>query len=314
MRIVEKISKLPLELAARFGWPDFNFSPADLEKKYRHLLILVAITAITYGLVGLGYDVLSLTLVKTKKARPAVAEALPAGAYVKEPADVFAIVAQRNLFGSTDKAVATKTTEAAAPVAGPDLSTLLEIRGTIAGTGKDGFAVIEEKGTNKQVLYKVGSVVAGAKVTLITRNTVTFMIGNQEKVLKMAEAKTGPLLPARPAVPGPAVVPGGSPMVISRSEIEAQLRDMGTMLSQAQIRPYYSEGVPDGFIITNIRPGSIYEKIGLTEGDVVQAANDRKLATADDVTAFYNTMKAGSSLTLKIKRGGREQNLQYLFR
>ncbi len=313
MRIVEKISKLPLELAARFGWPDFNFSPADLEKKYRHLLILAAITAITYGLVGLGYDVLSLTLVKTKKARPAVAEALPAGTYVKEPADVFAIVAQRNLFGSTDKAVATKATEAAAPVAGPDLSTLLEIRGTIAGTGKDGFAVIEEKGTNKQVLYKVGSVVAGAKVTLITRNAVTFMIGNQEKVLRMLEAKTGPVAPSRPTAPTPAVVPG-TPMVISRSEVDAQLKDMGTMLSQAQIRPYYSEGVPDGFIITNIRPGSIYEKIGLTEGDVVQAANDRKLATADDVTAFYNTMKAGSSLNLKIKRGGREQNLQYLFR
>jgi hypothetical protein len=35
--------------------------------------------------------------------------------------------------------------------------------------------------------------------------------------------------------------------------------------------------------------------------------------TADDMTALYNTMKAGSSLTLKVKRGGQQQNLQYVF-
>jgi type II secretion system protein C len=197
-------------------------------------------------------------------------------------------------------------------VDGPDLATLLEVKGTVAGTGKDGFAVIEEKGKNKQLLYKVGNVVAGAKVVKITRNAVTFLAGDRERVLKMVNANQAPLLPPRPSGP-PAVSPrGAGPMIVSRSEVDASLKDLGTMLSQAQLRPNYTDGVPDGFMITNIKPGSIYEKIGLTNGDIVQGTNDRPLVTADDMTALYNSMKAGTSLTLKIKRGSQQQNLQYV--
>ena len=104
---------------------------------------------------------------------------------------------------------------------GPDIATLLEVKGTVAGTGKDGFAVIEEKGKNKQLLYKVGNVVAGAKVVKITRNAVTFLVGDKERVLKMIDTSQGPLLPSRPGRPPAAGSRGGAPMVVSRSEVDA---------------------------------------------------------------------------------------------
>ena len=291
----------------------FNFSRAELVQKYHHLLILLAITAITYALVGVGYDLLSLNLLKSgTTARPAVEEAVSLNASKREPADAYTVIPQRNLFGSTDKAVANKKLDAAEPAEGPDLATVLEVKGTVAGTGKDGFAIIEEKGKNKQLLYKVGNVVAGAKVINISRNAVTFLVGDKERVLKMVNTNQAPLLPPRPSGPAAVTPRGAAPMVVSRSEVDASLKDMGTMLSQAQIRPYYADGVPDGFMVTNIKPGSIYEKIGLTEGDIVQGTNDRRLVTADDMTALYNSMKAGSPLTLKIKRGGQQQNIQYV--
>jgi len=290
-----------------------NFSREELVKKYHHLFILLAIAAITYALVGLCYDLLSFKLLKTRTVRPAAEEAAPANALQREPADAYLVVPQRNLFGSTDKAVASKKADVAEPVEGPDIATVLEVKGTVAGTGKDGFAIIEEKGKNKQLLYKVGNVVAGAKLVKITRNAVTFLVGGRERVLKMIDTSQGPLLPPSPNRPPATVSRGAGPMIITRSEVDASLKDMGTMLSQAQIRPYYADGVPDGFMVTNIKPASIYEKIGLAEGDIIQGANDRRLITADDVTALYNSMKAGTSLTLKIKRGGQQQNLQYLF-
>jgi general secretion pathway protein C len=283
-------------------------------EKYHYLLVLLAITAITYALVGLGYDLLSFKLLKRgTTARPAVEEAVSLNAAKKEPADAYTVIPQRNLFGSTDKVVANRKPGAAAPMEGPDFTALLEVKGTVAGTGKDGFAIIEEKGKNKQLLYKVGNVVAGAKVVKITRNAVTFLVGDKERVLKMADTNQAPLLPPRPSGLPAVGSQSAAPMVVTRSEVDASLKDMGTMLSQAQIRPYYADGVPDGFMITNIKPGSIYEKIGLTEGDIVQGTNDRRLVTADDMTALYNSMKAGSSLTLKVKRGGQQQNLQYVF-
>ncbi|MDO8722359.1 MAG: type II secretion system protein N [Syntrophales bacterium] len=305
---------MSLELLNRFKLPVFNFSASEVEKICRSALVLFAITAVMYALVGIFYDVVSIKLMGKSTAKPAQERTIPAASFQKQPADYYAVIPQRNLFGSTDKAAADKKSEAAKPEGTPDLSTLLVVKGTVAGTGKDGFAVIEEKATNKQSLYKVGSFVAGAKLIKITRNSVTFKIDNKEKVLMMMETQVAPLLPPRPVqqhAPSPS---RSEPMVVNRNDVDASLKDMGAMMSQAQIRPYYTAGAPDGFMITNIRPGSLYEKLGLTEGDIIQGAGDRRLLTADDLTFLYNSMKAGSSLTLRIKRGGAEENLSYVFR
>jgi len=303
---------MSLELLNRFKLPVFNFSTSEVEKICRSALILFAITAVMYALVGIFYDVVNIKLMGKSIVKPAQERTMLAASFPKQPADYYALIPQRNLFGSTDKAAADKKPEAAKPAGTLDLSTLLVVKGTVAGTGKDGFAVIEEKAKNKQSLYKVGNVVAGAKLIKITRNAVTFQIDNKEKVLMMMETQVAPLLPPRPVQQ---TAPSRSePTVINRNDVDASLKDMGALMSQAQIRPYYTAGAPDGFMITNIRPGSLYEKVGLTEGDVIQGAGDRRLLTADDWTFLYNSMKAGSSLTLRIKRGGAEENLSYVFR
>ncbi|HLE17580.1 MAG TPA: type II secretion system protein N [Syntrophales bacterium] len=303
---------MSLELLNRFKLPVFNFSVSEVEKICRSALILFAITVVMYALVGIFYDVVSIKLMGKSFSKPAQERTMPAASFQKQPADSYAVIPQRNLFGSTDKAAADKKLEAARPEGTPDLSTLLVVKGTVAGTGKDGFAVIEEKAKNKQSLYKVGNVVAGAKLIKITRNAVTFQIDNKERVLMMMETQVAPLLPPRPVQQ---TAPSRSePTVINRNDVDASLKDMGALMSQAQIRPYYTAGAPDGFMITNIRPGSLYEKVGLTEGDIIQGAGDRRLLTTDDWTFLYNSMKTGASLTLRIKRGEAEENLSYVFR
>ncbi len=294
--------------------PYFHFSLAELEKRAGSLFILTAIAVIAYALVGLFYDFVGIKLLTIRVVKPVADEAATMSRSVRQPADYYAAIFQRNLFGSTDKAAMDKKAVAATLAETTDLSMLLAVKGTIAGTGKDGFAVIEEKGKNKQTLYKVGDVVAGAKIIQITRNTVVFQISGKEMVLKMAETKEAPILPVRPAQATTASAGGSGQMVLDKNEVSAMIKDMGAMLSQAQVRPYYSAGAPDGFMITNIKPGSVYEKIGLTEGDIIQGTDDRKLVNADDMTALYNSIKTGSSFSLKIRRKGQQENLQYVFR
>ena len=77
------------------------------------------------------------------------------------------------------------------------------------------------------------------------------------------------------------------------------------MLSQAQIRPYFNAGVPDGFMVSNIRPGSLYQKMGIADGDIIQEVNNRKIQTADDVMGLLNTIKSGAAMSLTIKRRGK---------
>ena len=86
------------------------------------------------------------------------------------------------------------------------------------------------------------------------------------------------------------------------------------MLRQAQIRPYFNAGVPDGFMISNIQAGSLYQKMGVVDGDIIQGVNNRPIRTADDMMELFNTIKSGAGMSLSIKRRGNPETLNYQFR
>ncbi len=88
---------------------------------------------------------------------------------------------------------------------------------------------------------------------------------------------------------------------------------MGSLLRQAQVRPYFNAGVPDGFLISNIRPGSLYQRMGIIDGDIIQEVNNRPIQTADDMMGLLNTLKSGSGMSLTIKRRGKQETLNYQF-
>jgi type II secretion system protein C len=278
----------------------------------RRTVILVLMTVILYQATGIFYKVLTLQLARMRPAPAAADIAQTAAIPVREPADAYRVIIERNLFGTTTKAVTEKQT-AAAP-ATPDVALLFDLRGTVAGGPQYGFAVVEEKATKRQRLVKAGDLVAGAKVVRINRNAIDLLVNDQERTLKIAETKEGPIVPP-PAVPAPTPSPAASrgAIVISRSEVDTGLQDMGSLLRQAQIRPYFEAGVPEGFIISNIRPGSLYQKMGAVDGDIIQEVNGRKIRTADDVMGLLNTIKAGTNMSMTIKRRGSQETLNYLF-
>ncbi|OGP86517.1 MAG: hypothetical protein A2V87_07805 [Deltaproteobacteria bacterium RBG_16_58_17] len=288
----------------------FHLSLSDFQGLIsRRTVILTVMAIIIYQGVGIFYQTLTLQLIRMRPA-PAAESVQAAAVPIREPADAYRVIPERNLFDTTTKTAGDKQVAAVQQ----DIALAIDLRGTVAGGAKYGFAVVEEKGTQKQRLVKTGDIVAGAKVLRITRNAVDFLMGDQERTLKIAETKEAPILP--PSQGGTASTgpppPSGS-VVINRSEIGESLEDMGSLLRQAQIRPYFNAGVHDGFMINSIRRGSLYQKMGIVNGDIIQEVNNRKIQTADDMTGLLNAMKSGSSLSLTVKRGGKQETLNYQF-
>jgi general secretion pathway protein C len=294
----------------------FTISSPQVDK-YRPMLILLAMTVIIYSFAGIFYKIVGLAFLGNITAGTSIAKKVAGGspAAKKEPFDAYKVIMNRNLFGSTDKIVAEKQMAGKSNEPG-DVTQILDLKGTVAGDGRYGFAIIEEKGRNKQVLYKVGGTVAGAKIVKIIRNAVVLNTGGREVILKMREGLKSPLLP--PAGGGgqrtsvSPTSPSGS-VVLNKGEMEPMLKDMGMMLSQAQIGPFFSAGKPDGFIVSNMKPDSIFKKMGLIDGDVLQSLNDRQIKTADDMVEFYNSLKSGSPLSVRIKRQGKQEELRVSF-
>ncbi|MBN1663820.1 MAG: PDZ domain-containing protein [Deltaproteobacteria bacterium] len=309
-RIADKI--MPQGLSG-FKRGDWHFSLATLQHlKYRPFLIVLLMTAAAYLAVGIFYKALSLSLMKTQTGAVVLEPAAKKDAAIREPLESYKVVVDRNLFASTDKIFGDK--QVAEKASQPDISTLFDLKGTVAGDGPYGFAILEDKSAKKQRLYKVGDSLGGGKVARILRNAIVVRVGDEEKTLKIAETKEEPILtPHRGFVQTLPRSAAGS-IAVNRSEVEDGMKNVGQLLSQAQIRPYFTQGAPDGFLITNIRPGSLYQKLGLANGDIIQGIDGRPIKTADDMMAFYNTLKDASSVSLDIKRQGRSDKLNYVFR
>jgi len=306
------LKKLLLTRFSHVKWPPVFFH----REGYRQVLMFMIIALFSFQAAGIFYKALGVGLMVPKDLRPAKEEPLAIKLLTKEPVDAYKAILERNLFGSTDKAIGDKTAKAQEA---PPLSSLLELSGTIAGEGKDGFAVLSEKGKNKQVLVKVGNQIAGATLLKVMRDKVILRYMDKEETLKRSASPEAPLLGGGrggPKPPGPAAGASGPPpgtVVLNRNEVNASLKDVGQMLSQAQIRPFNSAGVPDGFMINQIRQGSIFQKMGLLDGDVIQNLNERLVQSGDDMVTLFNSLRSALNMNLTIKRAGKQEKINYTF-
>jgi len=271
----------------------------------RRMVILVLMAVILYQATGIFYSILKLQLIRTRSV-PAVSERA-AMASAREPVDAYRVIFERNLFGTTTSRT---TDKQAGLLPQQDIALLIELKGTVAGEAKYGFAIVEEKANRKQRLVKIGDVLLGVEILRIRRNAIDLLVNNQERTLKIIESKEGPILSPSPFAK-PAMAPGA--IVVSRSEIDEGLQDMGSLLRQALVRPYFNAGVPDGFMISNIRPGSLYKRMGMMDGDIIQEVNHKKIQTADDVMGLLSTIKSSAGLSLTIKRKGNLETLNFQF-
>jgi type II secretion system protein C len=229
----------------------------------------------------------------------------------KEPIDTYRVIWERNLLKTTDQAVAVEGQM--------DLNSLqatrlqIELLGTVAGDGEYNYAIIEEMDKKKQRLLKVGDTVGNATLARVMRNAVVLRVGNRDEVLKMkkpeerapsrAERIPGRLPPATEARDTGTPPPETGPQA-----------DVLNILTQARLSPHISmgsSGKPDGVAVSNIRPGSVLQNIGLVNGDVIQEVNGKAVANPSDIVDAYKDLKPGSTISVKIRRMGKQVTLNY---
>jgi general secretion pathway protein C len=284
--------------------------PAILLAVLPAFLILVAITILSYETVDFLYKVVSLSAVNQSAAiKNTVSSKFITDSASRGPLQNYSVITERNLFQSTLKAVSDKQLDGGFFASSQEV-TSFDLKGTVAGGASFGFIVIEEKGKNKQRLYRLGDMIGSARLIKITRNTAIIKSGDRKIILKIKETPEGSLLSHSPA---PQASIPSSGMVLSRSEVNEKLRDLKTIMGQAAVRPYFEAGAQEGFIISSIKPDSLYEKLGLQNGDIIIDVNSKRMQTADDMLQMVNIMQSGGSIALSLKRNGKAETINYSF-
>lgn len=227
----------------------------------------------------------------------------------KPPLDDYRLIIDRNIFGSVDRTpeeVKAEEIEALEPT-----SLKIALLGTVTGIPQNAVAVIEETDKRKQGMFKVGDSIQDAIIKMILRGKVVLRVENRDEILTMEEAEVG-MADKEHQASSPSGI--GTTITVSRSDVEQSLNDINKLMSQARIRPHFKDGKPDGLAVSNINRGSIFAKLGLQDGDIVQGINDNGIKSPDDIMALYQKLKSGSQVELQIDRKGERQTLNYRFR
>ena len=195
--------------------------------------------------------------------------------------------------------------------------TQYKLIGTAVRKSGGSYAVFENTSKRDQIFLKEGEItdndvvvkrVDHGKVTLLSDDTEY----NMEITYKTKEGETT----ARTSKPLPASNDVGSNLstALNKREVEDTLKDMNKVMTQARIIPYIVNNKNQGYRIFSIRPNSIYTKIGLKNGDVIQRVNGIELASPEKAYALFQQLKDEPKVSLDLLRRGQKSTLDISIR
>ena len=281
------------------------------------LINLVALTLISFFSVNIFYRVVTNNLVQIDNQKTIVAQVPKTKIPVRITISHYEKISERGLFGVPEKSDEHEKIEEIETLEPTSLK--LALLGTVEGDKKSGWAVIIDTTKRKQDIYRVGDNVQGAEIKKIVRNKVVLRVGDRDEVLTIEEGskKADTMDISRPNIqPSTPSTRGLSRTItLRRSEIEESLQDVNQILSEARVRPHFNkDNVSDGLIVTGIRGNSIFRRMGLRNGDIVQGMDGKPISNPDDIISMYSDLKSASNIAIQILRRGREQTINYRFR
>jgi type II secretion system protein C len=85
--------------------------------------------------------------------------------------------------------------------------------------------------------------------------------------------------------------------------------DLANVLMQASAIPIIENNKVKGFRFLQIDRGSIYEKAGIQDNDLITAINETSLGSVAGTIKLLHSLKKDSLITMKIQRNGVEQDI-----
>jgi general secretion pathway protein C len=259
----------------------------------------LALLVVVVALAAIGANAWLELLTDEPPAAGATPPPAPAAA---EPLEAWAPIAARDLFNGS----------------GPAADAAWRLVG-VGFQGGEARAAIENTRTRRQELVRTGDVLGENRVDTIAWDHVVLRGAGGETVLELAapadpgpEASPEAVPAADPAPPAPAIrQTAATAFVVDRSELAGAVEDMSGLLTQLRAVAEVRDGRPAGFRLFQMKEDSIFRRLGLKNGDVVQRVNGEPIADPASLLAFLQRLRTEPRVALDIRRGSERQTLVY---
>jgi len=215
-----------------------------------------------------------------------------------KPLKAYDNIVERNIFGEKKTTIAATKSE---PTAN---NTKLRLVATNISSGGNSFAIIENEQKKEQdVFEKNESIFQKATLVEVLPDKVKIERNGKVEVLVLEENTSG----------GGGVDSNGDgdEFSIPEDELEDALANLPKLLSQARAVPYFRNGKSIGMRLFAIRKASLYEKLGLKNGDIIESVNDSSISDPAQALKLFEKLKTERNISVKLERNGEKKSLDY---
>lgn len=291
-----------------------------------HLALIAWVAWIFAGIAGRT----AVGIISDKFERPAAGVERTYAAPPLQRARDYSVIVRQNIFNSALAAKYASGEIEEAPIGAPSVDvtpdaprTTLDIKlvGTVLDTsGKYKMAAIESKSGGEQKLYRIGDKVEGATIVSVERYRVGLLHGGAVEILELDFTANGALAPGAGAGAAAASFSRGAQVqrigegqyAVSKQYVDAQLANINRLLTEVRAVPNIGkEGKTEGFKIFAIKKGSIFDKIGLENHDVVQRINGVELNSAEKALELFQAFRNETNFEVDLQRKSQKNTLRF---
>ena len=242
-------------------------------------------------------------------------------------------ILDRNLF-QVSTLLPDKPTTAAPEVTEEELEATrlpLKLLGTVAAKAQSAaWAAVEDQQNHKQLVVRVDDrLLDKATVIRIERRRIVLQNGTKREELALDDDDQIPgggvrqaARPARPAAAQPPPVADDlrdrikrlseGNFQVQRDDVEDAVRNPAELFSEARILPKYENGAMVGVQLSSIKPGSLFEEIGIQNGDTVTQVNGITVTSPQDSAALLKELTSASEFQVNVMGAdGQTRSLTY---
>lgn len=165
------------------------------------------------------------------------------------------------------------------------------------------YAIIENEKSKSQEVFSIGEEIFDTAI-------LSAIYGDRVEINRNGSIETLLMDDAPDSVAGSGPVADDA-VVVDEGELNQALDNLPLLLTQARAVPYFKDGKSVGLRLFAIKSGSLYEKIGLKNGDILKEINGESLGDPTQAIKIFERLKSEKSISLTLERGREPKVINY---
>lgn len=284
------------------------------------VLVILIIVSLALIFSGIASFKIAKIFPKGVSKNSAIASASPSPAVEDLPS--FSAILEKGLFGRATQGQLTPVAEKGADAKAEQQSLArgdLLLLGTVIGSFRETFALIQKTSTKEERVFRLGDQVYGiGPLVAVKSDTADILVaGKPVTVLSPTAAAAAAAAPVQAtAHAGGGVTPLASPSsggsyVIEQRALNAALDNIGQAMTDARLLPSLKGDKVEGFRASEVKPQGVFGMIGIKNGDILVRINEFAIDSPEKAIQSFASLKGQNRIKLDIIRDGQPSSFVY---